>query len=95
MIPLTALGKTSYTTGPGSITRFNMYTSAPMQATPAPGYSSGQAMEAITRIGRTPARKHRTGMERTLVPRTEGFGTDRQGDGARANFRLPFPRCTV
>ena len=50
MIPLTALGKKSYTTGPGSITRFNMYTSAPMQATPAPGYSSGQAMEAITRI---------------------------------------------
>ena len=50
MVPLTALGKTYYTTGPGSISRFNMYTSAPMQITPAPGYSSGQAMAAVERI---------------------------------------------
>lgn len=52
MIPLTALGKTSYTTGPGNITRFNMYTSASMQVTPAPGYSSGQVMEEINNITR-------------------------------------------
>lgn len=50
MVPLSALGKTAYTTGPGSITRFNMYTSAPMQVTPAPGRSSGQAMAAIEEI---------------------------------------------
>ncbi|WP_108823339.1 efflux RND transporter permease subunit [Dysgonomonas sp. Marseille-P4361] len=50
MVPLTALGKTSYTTGPGNISRFNMYTSAPMQITPAAGYSSGQAMEEINQI---------------------------------------------
>lgn len=52
MIPLTALGKTSYTTGPGNITRFNMYTSASMQVTPAPGHSSGQVMEEINDITR-------------------------------------------
>lgn len=50
MIPLTALGNISYTTGPGNITRFNMYTSASMQVTPASGYSSGQAMAAIEKI---------------------------------------------
>jgi len=50
MIPITALGKTSYTTGPGNITRFNMYTSASMQVTPASGHSSGQAMKEIERI---------------------------------------------
>ncbi|MDR2040168.1 MAG: efflux RND transporter permease subunit [Bacteroidales bacterium] len=52
MVPLTVLGKTEYTTGPGSITRFNMFTSAPIQVTPAAGYSSGQAMKAIERISK-------------------------------------------
>ncbi|MBF0577620.1 efflux RND transporter permease subunit [Dysgonomonas sp. GY617] len=50
MVPLTALGKTSYTTGPGNISRFNMYTSSSMQITPAQGYSSGQTMETIEQI---------------------------------------------
>jgi multidrug efflux pump len=50
MVPLTAVGTTSYTTGPGNITRFNMYTSASMQVTPASGYSSGQTMETIEDI---------------------------------------------
>lgn len=50
MVPLTALGKTSYTTGPGNISRFNMYTSSSMQVTPSAGHSSGQAMDEIKRI---------------------------------------------
>ncbi len=50
MIPLTTLGKANYTTGPGNITRFNMYTSADMQLTPGQGYSSGQVMEEANRI---------------------------------------------
>lgn len=50
MIPLTALGTTSYTTGPGNITRFNMYTSSSIQVTPASGHSSGEAMSAIEYI---------------------------------------------
>jgi len=44
MVPLTALGKASYSTGPGSIKRFNMFSSAIIRGTPASGYSSGQAM---------------------------------------------------
>lgn len=50
MVPLTALGKTSYTTGPGNISRFNMYTSSSVQVTPSQGYSSGQTMETIEKI---------------------------------------------
>lgn len=50
MVPLTALGKTAYTTGPGNITRFNMYTSSSMQITPASGVSSGDAMNEINKI---------------------------------------------
>ena len=43
MIPLTSLGTTSYTTGPGSITRFNMFNSAVIRGQAAQGYSSGEA----------------------------------------------------
>ena len=52
MIPLTALGNASYTTGPGSIKRFNMFTSAVIRGEAAQGYSSGQAMEIIEQIAR-------------------------------------------
>ena len=45
MIPLTSLGNASYTTGPGSIKRFNMFTTADIRGAAAHGYSSGQAME--------------------------------------------------
>ncbi|NDW19342.1 multidrug efflux RND transporter permease subunit [Dysgonomonas sp. 216] len=47
MVPLSSLGEASYTTGPGNIARFNMYTSASMQASPSHGYSSGQVMSAV------------------------------------------------
>lgn len=50
MIPLTSLGTTSYTTGPGSIKRFNMFNSAVIRGTAAEGYSSGQAMHIIEQI---------------------------------------------
>jgi RND transporter, hydrophobe/amphiphile efflux-1 (HAE1) family protein len=52
MIPLTSLGTTSYTTGPGSIKRFNMFNSSVILGEAADGYSSGQAMEIIEQIAR-------------------------------------------
>lgn len=52
MIPLTSLGTTSYTTGPGSIKRFNMFNSSVILGEAADGYSSGQAMEFIEQIAR-------------------------------------------
>lgn len=54
MIPLTSLGTTKYTTGPGSIKRFNMFNSTVIRGAAAEGYSSGQAMQVIEEI----ARKH-------------------------------------
>lgn len=52
MIPLTSLGTTSYTTGPGSIKRFNMFNSSVIRGEAVDGYSSGQAMEIIEQIAR-------------------------------------------
>ena len=52
MIPLTALGNTEYTTGPGSIKRFNMFTTAVIRGTAAQGYSSGQAMDIMEQVAR-------------------------------------------
>ena len=54
MIPITALGDASYTTGPGSIKRFNMFTSSVIRGEAAKGYSTGQAMQALEEI----AQKH-------------------------------------
>lgn len=50
MIPLTALGSTHYTTGPGNIDRFNMFNSASITGVGAHGHSSGQAMEIMEEI---------------------------------------------
>ena len=50
MIPVSSLGNTEYTAGPGTVKRFNMFTSAPITGEAAHGYSSGQAMDAIQKI---------------------------------------------
>ena len=52
MIPLTSLGTTRYSTGPGSIKRFNMFNSTVIRGEAAEGYSSGQAMKVIEEIAR-------------------------------------------
>ena len=50
MIPLTSLGTSSYTTGPGSIKRFNMFNATVIRGEAGEGYSSGQAMEYLEEI---------------------------------------------
>lgn len=50
MIPITSLGTTSYTSGPGAIKRFNMYYAASVTGQPAAGYSTGQAMAALEKV---------------------------------------------
>lgn len=52
MIPLTSLGTTSYTTGPGSVKRFNMFNSSVIRGEAAEGYSSGQAMAIIEKLAK-------------------------------------------
>ena len=50
MVPVSALGTTSYTTGPGTIRRFNMYYAATINGEAAHGVSSGQAMDILEEI---------------------------------------------
>ncbi|MCH5244528.1 MAG: efflux RND transporter permease subunit [Lentimicrobiaceae bacterium] len=52
MIPITSLGSTYYTTGAGTIKRFNMFNAASITGEAAHGYSSGQAMAVLERIVR-------------------------------------------
>ena len=50
MVPLTALGDAEYTTGPGNIRRFNMFSTAVIRGAAASGYSSGEAMRVVENI---------------------------------------------
>lgn len=52
MIPITALGNTEYTTGAGTIKRFNMFQSATITGEPGAGYSSGEAMATLEQLVR-------------------------------------------
>jgi HAE1 family hydrophobic/amphiphilic exporter-1 len=53
MVPYSAFMKIRQTQGLNEITRFNLYTSAPIQCAPAPGFSSGQAIQAIREVAAT------------------------------------------
>jgi multidrug efflux pump len=50
MVPLGAVMKITETSGPESAARYNAYRAADLNGSAAPGYSSGQAQEAITKI---------------------------------------------
>jgi multidrug efflux pump len=52
MIPLGTLLQAENSTGPLSVMRYNMYTSAAVNGVPAPGVSSGTVVEEMTRLGR-------------------------------------------
>ena len=49
MIPLDTVVTTEYTSGPDPVTHFNGYNTALILGAAAPGYSSGQALEALDR----------------------------------------------
>ncbi len=53
MVPITSLGTSRFTTGPGTISRFNMFTSATISGEAASGHSTGQAMAALEQIVKT------------------------------------------
>ncbi|MDE5922451.1 MAG: efflux RND transporter permease subunit, partial [Muribaculum sp.] len=46
MVPVSSLGTSHFTTGPGTIGRFNMFNSATISGEAAHGYSPGEAMDA-------------------------------------------------
>src|SRR5262249_16123576 len=52
MVPLGTLLRAENSTGPLSVTRYNMYTSASVMGVPAPGVSSGTVVQEMTRLAR-------------------------------------------
>lgn len=52
MVPLTSLVSMSRITGPEYTNRFNLYRSAQILGSAAPGYSSGQAMDTIEEVAK-------------------------------------------
>ncbi|WP_411991420.1 efflux RND transporter permease subunit [Agarivorans sp. DSG3-1] len=53
MVPLNTLVKVEPKLGPEYINQFNLYGAVKMNAFPAPGFSSGQAIDAVKRIAET------------------------------------------
>jgi HAE1 family hydrophobic/amphiphilic exporter-1 len=52
MVPLSTLVETREVLGPEFTTRFNLYRAAEVTGSPAPGYSSGQALAALEEVAR-------------------------------------------
>lgn len=50
MVPMSALADVSAELGPESLDRYNQFLSATISGSPAPGYSSGQALEAMEEL---------------------------------------------
>ena len=50
MVPITSLGTSHYTAGPGTVGRFNMFNAATVTGEAAHGYSTGQAMDKLEQI---------------------------------------------
>jgi HAE1 family hydrophobic/amphiphilic exporter-1/multidrug efflux pump len=66
MIPLEAVVTTEFTSGPDPVTHFNGYNTALVLGAAAPGYSSGQVLDALDQVARE-----------VLVP--QGYGIDWSG----------------
>jgi len=52
MVPLSTLVRVREVTGPEYTTRFNLYRAAEILGSPAPGYSSGQALDALEQVAK-------------------------------------------
>jgi HAE1 family hydrophobic/amphiphilic exporter-1/multidrug efflux pump len=50
MLPLTAIASVENVTGPDVVERFNLFPSARLSGEPAPGFSSGQALDAMEQL---------------------------------------------
>ena len=95
MIPITALGTTSYTTGPGTIRRFNMFNAATISGEAAQiQFGAGHGH---TRTDRTPppAVDDRRRVERTFLSGKARQRPDGLRAGAGLPLRLPVPRGAV
>jgi multidrug efflux pump len=62
MIPVSALARTEFKSGPTLLTRFNGFTSAFVTGVPRPGHSSGEMMNALDELVRTQFASHGVGI---------------------------------
>ena len=88
MVPLSTLTGTEPRSGPGFIMRFNQFQSAQLNASTAPGYSSGQAIAALEET-------FKQTMSQKWASTTWACRTRRrrqQRESVRRRFRAGFPR---
>ncbi|MDX2082997.1 MAG: efflux RND transporter permease subunit [Rickettsiales bacterium] len=52
MVPYSAFMKLNKTQGPNELTRFNLYNSASIRATPAKGFTTGDAISAVNKVAK-------------------------------------------
>lgn len=86
MAPLSQFVRLTKTNGPSDLTRFNLFNAIAINGTPAPGYSSGQAIKAI---GET---------AQEVLPSTYGYefgGLSREESKTTNNATLIFILCFV
>lgn len=86
MAPLSQFVRLTKTNGPSDLTRFNLFNAIAINGTPAPGYSSGQAIKAI---GETAAE---------VLPSSYGYefgGLSREESKTTNNATLIFILCFV
>ena len=78
MVPYSSFMTIEKKQGLNEITRYNLYTSAAIQCAPAPGYSTGQAIQAIKEVAdETLPQRLRPRLGRSLVRRVEERATRR------------------
>lgn len=86
MAPLSQFVRLTKTNGPSDLTRFNLFNAIAINGTPAPGFSSGQAIKAI---GET---------AREVLPSSYGYefgGLSREESKTTNNATLIFVLCFV
>lgn len=86
MTPLSQFVRLTKTNGPSDLTRFNLFNAIAINGTPAPGYSSGQAIKAI---GET---------AQEVLPSSYGYefgGLSREESKTTNNATLIFILCFV
>lgn len=86
MAPLNQFVRLTKTNGPSDITRFNLFNAIAINGTPAPGYSSGQAIKAIDETAQE------------VLPSSYGYefgGLSREESKTTNNATLIFILCFV
>ena len=97
MVPLSALLKVKASSGPERAMRYNGFLTADINGGAAPGYSPGQAQDAVEQHrGRDPAEGHRLRVDRADLPGDPGRQFGAAGVSARASCWCSWcwPRST-